>query len=157
MVECVECLDSRKAWFTAFGNLDAARLLSLEGTKGVPKELGWIYIYIYICIHIYIYIERERYKYQLVWSHVLLQILHMFKPSCRPMFKPPSLGSPGFPSKPRLVNSANWKHHTNTNTNTNTNINPNTNTDDNTYIYIYIYIHRADRTWARRSAIGGDS
>ena len=31
---------------------------------------------------------------------ILLSILYMFKPSCRPMLKPPSLGPPEFPLKP---------------------------------------------------------
>ena len=39
-------------------------------------------MYVYIYIYIYIYAESFR----------------MFKPSCRPMFKPPSLGPPYFPS-----------------------------------------------------------
>ena len=32
-----------------------------------------------------------------LFGRVLLSILYMFKPSCRPMFRPPSLGPPQFP------------------------------------------------------------
>ena len=46
----------------------------LEGTKGGPKE--WVVV------------SHNRF------GRVLLAILYMYKPSCRPMLKPPFLGTP---------------------------------------------------------------